>query len=365
MKNKTHLMLNRRLVVVVWLLALALLAACRGGGQPDLVIPTPSVALTGVPSTGVPSTGVPPTIAPTAELPSPVPPTIAPTATPVVVASPTLAPTRVPATATPAEPTATATPIATFAPIGGGDDGETEYRVAFVTAGDVLNVRRQPSPDAAIVTRLRPDATGIAVIGGGQTAVGGSVWLPIETAEGDGWVNSAFLTEAVDRQTFCADAAVSELLDRFEEAIAERDGELLSQLVHPERGLRLRLNWWNEEIIVRGDDLAGLFRSTTAHDWGIEDGSGDPIRGSFRDVALPRLERDLLGAGEWACDEGRFGPTAGSTVLPEGYEAVRYFSAHRPAPSNAEFDWGTWLIGVERWEGQYFVSFLVHYRWEI
>lgn len=367
MKEHTHLTVNGRLVALLLVVLLALPAACRGE-QPDLVIPTPSVAPT--------ADGQQPPASPEAPVASPttasatVAPTevaataVAATPTPALIASPTLAPTLVALTATPSEPTATATPIATFSPIGGNDDGG-DYRVAFVEPGDVLNVRRQPSASAAVVTRLDPDATGIEVIGEGQSVAGGSLWLPIETSAGDGWVNSTFLTESVDRQTFCGDAAVSELIDRLEEAIAENDGDLLSELVHPERGLRVRLNWWNEEIIVRGDDLAELFRDTTAYDWGTEDGSGLPIRGSFRDVALPRLERDLLGASEWSCDEGQFGPTAGSTVLPEGYEAVRYFSAHRPAPSTAEFDWGTWLIGVERWQGQYYVSYLVHYRWEI
>ncbi len=331
--------------VLVPLMALALLVACRGQA-PNLVIPTPPLA-TDVSPTAVPTelSVVTPTALPATTQ------TLAPTAVPTFLASATPAPTAAP-------------PVATPAPVG-DSDADTVYRVAFVAANDVLNVRRQPNPNAAVVAQLAPDATGIAVLDEGQAVTGGSLWLPVETTEGDGWVNSAFLTEAVDREAFCSDAAVDDLLARLQKAVAEKDGDLLSELVHHERGLRLRLNWWNEEILVRGDELAGLFDATTSYDWGFEDGSGLPIRGSFRDVALPRLEQDLLGADEWTCDEGRFGPTAGSTVLPEGYEAVRFVSAHRTAPIEMEMDWGTWLIGVERWQGRYYISYMVHYRWEI
>ncbi len=328
-------------VIVLPVFAL-ILVACGGGNPPVLVIPTAA-------ATAVVPTSPPPAVASA----------IPPTATPIEPRPTTTlppAPTVAPPTALPP----TATSVATVGPSAG-----TEYRVAFVAANDVLNVRRQPNPNAAVVARLSPDATDIAVLDEGQAVTGGSLWLPVETAEGDGWVNSAFLTEAVDHETFCGDAAVDDLLGRLQKAVAEKDDDLLSELVHPERGLRLRLNWWNNEILVRGDEPAGLFDSTTAYDWGLEDGSGLPIRGSFRDVALPRLEQDLLGADEWTCDEGRFGPTAGSTVLPEGYEAVRFVSAHRTAPIEMEMDWGTWLIGVERWQGRYYISYLVHYRWEI
>ena len=164
---------------------------------------------------------------------------------------------------------------------------------------------------------------------------------------------------------FCGDPATTALLDQLRTAVAEEDGRLLEELVHPERGLRVRLNWWNPEVLIAGNDVRQLFRAEKRQEWGTEDGSGLPIRGSFNEVVLPRLERDLLPATDRRCDEGVFGPTAGLTNLPEGYEAVRFYSLHRPAPAEQELDWGTWLVGIERWEGRYYVSYLVHYRWEI
>jgi len=356
MKRYGRLNPGRCLQLLALVAGLALLVAC-GREEPGLTLPTPAIALT-----------PPPAAAPATA------PAAAPTAAPIALASATPAPTtaapepaatQAVATAAPTVAVATAVPTDAIATAAIPAPGGVEYRVAFVDGNDLLNVRRRPDPAAPVVARLAPDATGINVIGEGQTLLGSSLWLPVETAEGDGWVNSAYLTEVVDPDAFCRDAAVRDLLDRLEAAVANEDGDQLSQLVQPDRGLRLRLNWWNPEIIVRGDDLARLFHSPTIHDWGVEDGSGAPIRGTFRDIALPKLEQDLLGADEWTCDEGRFGPTAGSAILPEGYEAVRFFSAHRSAPAEVEFDWGTWLVGVERWGGRYYISYLVHYGWEI
>ncbi len=318
--------------------------------------PTTAAELPTAVASVIPPTSVAPT--PTAEPAATLPP--APTVAPPLPTADLSRATAVP-TATDAPPTATpAPPTATPAP-----EAESGYRVAFVAADDTLNVRNRPNTNADIVARLSPDATGIELIDDEGQTFRGSVWLPIETAEGGGWVNSRFLTESVSRETFCADPAVTELISEFERAVAEQDGRALRRIVHPDRGLRVRLSWWNEEVILGFDALQNLFRDRQRYDWGTEDGSGEAIRGSFRDVVMPRLERDLLGASEWACDEGLFGGTAGLTVLPEGYDAVRYVTAHRPAPAEQELDWGTWIIGVERWEENYYLSYLVHYRWEI
>ncbi len=339
MRNtKQHFTLRDAWTIALLVFAL-ILVACGGENPSVLVIPT--VAGTAVVPTPQPSavaSAIPPTPTVALSLPTALPPTARPTVT--------------------AEPTAT--PVTTVGPSAG-----TEYRVAFVAANDTLNVRRQPGVNAAVIAELAADATGIQVIDEGETLLGNSLWLPVETAAGDGWVNSRFLTEDIGRDRFCADPEVNELLDALQEAVANEDGELLRELVHPDRGLRLRVNWWNNEILVTGEDVEALFRAPEQYAWGIEDGSGDEIRGSFSEIMMPRLERDLLGATTWTCDEGLFGGTAGSTVLPEEYEAVRFYSAHRAAPADLELDWGTWLIGVERWEGRYYVSYLVHYRWEI
>jgi len=328
-----------------------MLTACEAPAEPPLVLPT--IAATAVAATAsvatatvepLPSTEPPPTVtlppAPTTQ-----PPTVTqlPPATATSVAAPTV------------------TPVAPTPPA----ESDTSYQVAFVASNDTLNVRAGPGVDYPTVVQLPPDAGGIAIAGDGQTLLGGSTWVPVLTAAGEGWVNSRFLTESVNRDDFCADPAVAELLARLRAAIAAQDGAQLQSLVHPERGLRLRVNWWNEESFLSGRETRTLFTGQPSFEWGIADGSGLPIEGSFNEVMLPALQQDLLGATVWTCDEIVHGPTAGAVVLPEGYEPLRFFSAHRAAPADPEFDWGTWVIGIDRWRGAYYLSYLVHYRYEI
>jgi len=62
------------------------------------------------------------------------------------------------------------------------------HRVANVNPGDVLNVRREPSSEAAVIGTLRPEASGIQRAGTCRTG-----WCPIEHAGLNGWVNAAYL----------------------------------------------------------------------------------------------------------------------------------------------------------------------------
>jgi hypothetical protein len=98
----------------------------------------------------------------------------------------------------------------------------------------------------------------------------------------------------------------------------------------------------------------------------VADGSGAPIEGAFSKTMLPLIDRNLTPASVSGCDEILHGGTAGLVKLPASYEGVNYYSLYRPAgPDDFELDWGTWVIGIERWQGQYYLSFLVHYEWEI
>lgn len=297
-------------------------------------------------------------------------PTIAATA--IIELSPVIAPTAVPsppATLPPAPTTvlpAATVPAATLPAVTGSETPQpVSLQVAFVAGNDILNVRAGPGVEYAPVTQLPPDTSGILPAEGEQTLLSGSTWMLVETGAGEGWVNSRFLTETIEREDFCSDPAVTGLLADLQGAIANRDGAQLQRLVHPERGLRLLAGWWNEVVFLPGRETRTLFLAPQVYDWGIEDGSGLPIRGSFAAVMQPRLEQDLLGATVWACDEIVHGPTAGAVVLPDGYQQLHFFSAHRPAPAEQEFDWGTWVIGIDRWQGAYYLSYLIHYRYEI
>jgi hypothetical protein len=164
----------------------------------------------------------------------------------------------------------------------------------------------------------------------------------------------------------CASAEVAELVARLQQAIASENEEDLAALIHPESGLDVRMAWWNPAVHFDGAAAEQLLSDGTSHDWGVEDGSGFAITGSFAEVALPPLQKDLVEASEMGCDEILHGSTAGLVQLPPEDEGMEFVSLHRPAPPDLiEFDWGTWVVGYDDWQGEPRVTTLIYYRYEI
>lgn len=325
-----------------------LLAGCGGAAEPTVV---PTLAL----PTSSPATAEPPS-EPTAVTPTSLSPTATPPAAPEAVATSILpSPTAAPgATAVPS-PTAvppTATTAASTQP---------DFATIFVEPTDVLNVRSGPGVDFGIVGTIPPNATDVQITGSGQV-VAGSTWVPVQRGAVTGWVNSRFLTGFVPDAAFCGDTAVLPLLDRVETAVTNQDDAALAQLIHPERGLRVRLLWHEKETLL---DNQGLFSDPTSYNWGSAAGSGDAILGTPAQVLLPRLQTDFLAATAIACNEILHGGTAGFVILPDAYAPLNFYAFHRPGTDEfAGLNWGTWVVGVEQWQGQYYLSTLVHYQWE-
>lgn len=261
------------------------------------------------------------------------------------------------------EPTITVAPTPTLGPA--VPESDIIFQVVFVEQDDVLNVRSGPGVENDIVGSMAPDFSGILITGSGQD-VAGSTWYPIDSGELNGWVNGRFLSEHVEPQTFCSEESPRAVVDSLLLAVANRDGDSMAQLVPDGRSLRIRRHWWNPEVAFSQEDVRSLFVSEESYYWGSADGTGDPINGSFREVILPLMDRNLVPATETGCNEIVHGGTAGIVQLPESYDGINYISAYRPAgPEEIELDWGTWVIGIERWQGMYYLSYLVHYEWEI
>jgi hypothetical protein len=243
-------------------------------------------------------------------------------------------------------------------------DTEATYRIIHVDQNDILNVRSGAGAGNPIVTTLAPGTTGVRIVGFGQT-VDGSLWVPINVNQSSGWINSNFLTEDIPSDEFCNDPQTADLLDELKTAVQNRDSEALAAISKPERGLRFRRYWWSEGVRFENQQINSLFDLAQSYYWGVQGGSGEDINGSFSEVMLPLLDRDLLSATQTGCNEILNGGTAGIIQLPIRYEGANYYAAYRPAPAGQELDWGTWVVGIERWQDEYFISFLVHYQWEI
>ena len=242
------------------------------------------------------------------------------------------------------------------------------HGVILVKEDDRLNVRSGPGVANDIVTSFNPIFAAIEITDVGVTLDDGTLWVPIKRLESEGWVNRYFLTEIVTADTFCADLQVETLLQSIRDSIASDNGSQLANLVHPQRGLLIRLNWWNEEVRLTQNEINIVFSDLTSRDWGIQDGSGNPINGTASEVIIPLLKTDILAAQTvTTCNEIMASGTAGLVTIPYEYAGMNYYSFHRPPPNQEDgiFDWGTWVIGIEYWEGQPYLAYLIHYQWEI
>jgi len=294
--------------------------------------------------------------------PTAFPPSPTAMAVPSVTAMPT---TGDSVSATPQQTPTQSVILTTSPPI----DPSVSYAVVLVKEGDVLNVRSNAGVQYPIVDTLDAHAKGIRLTTG-QQKIGEALWVEIvRPAGGTGWVNAYYLTEEASPEDVCADERVHQLLMDFENAVRLRDGEALAQLVSPTHGLMIRHEWWNPQVTFQPGEVAILFEDTRSHDWGIADGSGLPIQGSFQEVILPRLLDVLESNYTMHCNTLETGVatggTAGLVILPYEYANFRYYAFYRAGSVGMEMDWRTWAIGIEYVNGKPRIVFLVQYHWEI
>ena len=240
------------------------------------------------------------------------------------------------------------------------------YAVVWVEAEETLPVTKPAGISGMVVSELAYSQRGIQLTGS-STGLGSSTWVEINIPGGGvGWVNAWNLTENVSSSDFCQDTKVNSLLDDFNRALADKDGELLTSLVNPERGLTLRHDWWNPDVLITPDKVQGLFTDLSEVDWGVLSGSQFPIRGSFRQIIVPQLEDVFTGSIEIACNQMIAGVTSQPVIWPECFSNMNFYTFYRPSPEGGnQFDWRTWTIGIEYVNGQAYLSVMIQYRGDI
>ena len=240
------------------------------------------------------------------------------------------------------------------------------YAVVWVEAEETLVVTKPAGISGTAVDELAHGQRGIQLTGG-STQLGSSTWVEIYVPGGGiGWVNAWYLTENVSTSDFCQDTRVNALLEDFKQALVDEDGELLASLVNPERGLTLRHDWWNPEVLIAPDMVHGLFSDLSEVDWGVLSGSQFPVRGSFGQIIVTQLKDVFEISPETACNQLIIGVTSRPAIWPEGFNNMNFYSFHRPSPEGGnQFDWRTWTIGIEYVDGQPYLSVMIQYRGDI
>ena len=234
----------------------------------------------------------------------------------------------------------------------------------FGVPRDAHLIVRQPAGISGTVVAELPADMRYIDLTGQATPLGSSTWVEMTVPSGNtGWVNLWNLTEDVEPEAFCQDPRVPALVDTFFAALRDRSGEALAQTVSPRRGLVLRHDWWNPEIVIPLSELTDLMQRIDEVAWGVQRGSGAPILGSFRDRILPELDALLAAAPQQACNQLLSADTSIPAKWPDEYARMNFLSYHIPAPDpGTRFNWRSWAIGVEYVDGVPFVAILIRYQ---
>jgi hypothetical protein len=266
-------------------------------------------------------------------------------------------PTLIRPTITPIPPTSTPTSEPGQAPPVG------EYAVIGLENGSQLPVRSTAGLSGLINGYLTPDQRGLH-LSGNSTMLGSSQWVEIQRPDGrTGWVQASSLTEYVAPEVFCSDLRANEVFTRFSLAIASHDGDLLSSLVSDERGLAIRVDWWDPEVVLNRSQVADIFADPTQRTWGIHVGSNTAIAGTFADAILPQLEDVLTQAPALACDSLQLGTVTQPVSLPVAFANLNYYNAFRHAPDAGNtFNWRSWSILIEYIDGNPYLVGLIQFR---
>lgn len=244
--------------------------------------------------------------------------------------------------------------------------GGASFSLFGVPPDGRLMVREPAGISGTVVDELPADLRHIGLTGL-ATPLGSSIWVEIALPSGtSGWINLRNLTEDIDPQDFCRDPRVPALMDTFFAALRDRSGESLAETISPRRGLVLRHDWWNAEIVIPLPEIPDLMQRVDEIAWGVQRGSGAPIVGSFRDRLLPEMDALLAGEAQEACNQLLSADTGIPAEWPGEYARMNYLSFLVPAPDpGPRFNWRSWAVGVEYVDGVPYVAILVRYQGDL
>ncbi len=159
--------------------------------------------------------------------------------------------------------------------------------------------------------------------------------------------------------------------DQVVAAIKGQDGAALSAFVSPEKGLRFSPYAFvdvKKDVVLTGDQVAGLWDSTKVYTWGAADGTGDPIKLTPSKYAEKYIfDRDFSAATSVTensdTDRGNTVNNA-ATVYPNGTRIEYYIEATLVDGKPAD-DWAALRLVFEKVGDSWFLVGIIHDAWTI
>lgn len=240
--------------------------------------------------------------------------------------------------------------------------------VAGIEPGEAVEIREAPNPAAAVVGAIPHGASGFRKLANSPEDAEQPDWVEVQFDRTRGWVRAWNAVCA-----FSPDDAKQVLGDRDSQALralSRGDMAQFARFVHPERGVRFSpYPYVDPEVDLRfeGADLPAAFADDTKRTWGAYDGSGDPIRLSFRDYFQRFVySHDFLNAASVSFNDfTQRGNTRNNLreAYPDGI-VVEFFQPGFD-PQLRETTWSSLFVVFEEFESQWYVVGVVHSEWTI
>lgn len=227
--------------------------------------------------------------------------------------------------------------------------------------GENLALHSQAGGQGDQASELPAWTTNLAVTGE-AVLVNGEDWSPVASAELNGWVQSVHLAQ----QSGQPPEGLAEIALHAVWALREQDYLTLGELAHP-NGLRFApYSYLSEnDQIFPPDQVAFLPAMSRLFNWGVYDGSGEPIETSLFNY-YSRFIFDV----DFTSPEAigfNYRLSAGSRinniaeVYPDGQVVEYYFSGFDP--QYAGMDWRSLQLVFRPVEGSYKLAAIVHDEW--
>jgi hypothetical protein len=139
-------------------------------------------------------------------------------------------------------------------------------------------VRNEPGAHQAVLHRFAADEADI-VATGARSMLRSEVWVEVETPDGDGWVNSEFLTEQQPAATFGSDDRPIRLVRLFVEALYRSD-----DLLPMTGGHDLHVALYGPPVRFASGALPRLLSGVSVYWWWGPDGDTPRHQGTFAET---------------------------------------------------------------------------------
>ncbi|MDH5371817.1 MAG: hypothetical protein OEX97_02620 [Acidimicrobiia bacterium] len=234
-----------------------------------------------------------------------------------------------------------------------------EAGVVLVESDDTLNVRSGPS--ATIVAELHPTTNRIQMTGRTDGAAG-SLWVEIIHDQVIGWVNSFYVTEAVD--SIPSDDALQAVENFAEEvfrsgrplgSITGRKGLTVTHFDGPKHFNRDSDPMTDPTIFLWGSPGCGVEPECAYQETFVEQVAGGFLSAWDDDDRLVEIDTPIAGGNG----------TLPEFVIPTVFRNFHYVAVHDPGddPAYGGLDWTTWYVYLELADGELTVAGLSVDMW--